>query len=1019
MSERDLVAVGIDAMVPLRLERAPAWDDVLARAGLGPSVTNLPSAATRRRRVRRLVLALTIAVVTLAIASAVAAAFGQDVFGGLSSWLDGAPGEPAPPAQQNAFAQRNGASYASFPTHTRLRLLDTQHVRGQSFALLGFRDGGSLCLRLVPTHAPALGGVNQCVTLRELRRSPVPAVVASTAYYPIAGGRVAAVFGFADDTVHSVRVTHATGGAQTVRAINNIFLALHAGPSDPIYDPVVQVSATLRTGASIVLPFTTLGAPVQSQVPSYLRYEAVRLPGPTRQEATLPRTEIGWLDRRERRGGPFVPSLRAYGPTSRQVVFARSVQPDPYDAYRIGLAVLRVRQVSRPFDFTWVKRSADARPHRVRLRPGMLLLCSDELFPLRRAPTFNNCVLHARSSGLFPAGHVLTVDRMYREAFTRVSGLAADGVSEIELYLASGRVIPAGLHDNAYTVEAPSAQWPAKLVALDRHGRPLGVYSIDSQKSRAVIAPCPPAVLPAGPAAATPPYERLDLLTGTVDGHVVLGRTAASIASALGKPNAYRGQDLLYGPVSKGNAALTIHLAPSGPAARAVWLEVTDARATGRRLGRVLAMQPIVLQQRIAAAYPALEHAAPYGSAPALLGCTGTFRSRRRPLEVAFGLDPSRPARTFVRISDTHPAGSKTAAPATSSTIAFSEGTERTGFRIALASPNGVVRVTHLASASQVPLAPIWAPDGSQFLAVDDRGIFVVSATGSDTIRVSGVTSGYEDVAWSPDSRRIAFHDNNMLFVVNADGSGGLERLTRYADRGWAWAPDGKRIAYVGISAGGRRALFIVNTVGSPQPRRIDVSIPGGGPAPSYFTPTWSPDGTRLAFECCANGYQPDGNWIYLVSPSGSGLTRAYEGDIRGWSPDGRSFLVSRGFNALWKLFLVRSDGTFVARVPACSSGCGYVAWSPDSKSIIYNEQRRIYVARVDGSMRRAVVTSHRAFPQLSVSADGSTIAYVDESPRGRARRLSIVRIDGSHRRVVVESSTVGFWNPAWRPRPR
>jgi Tol biopolymer transport system component len=108
-----------------------------------------------------------------------------------------------------------------------------------------------------------------------------------------------------------------------------------------------------------------------------------------------------------------------------------------------------------------------------------------------------------------------------------------------------------------------------------------------------------------------------------------------------------------------------------------------------------------------------------------------------------------------------------------------------------------------------------------------------------------------------------------------------------------------------------------------------------------------------------------------------------------------------------------------VARVPACSSGCGYVAWSPDSKSIIYNEQRRIYVARVDGSIRRAVVTSHRAFPQLSVSADGSTIAYVDESPRGRARRLSIVRIDGSHRRVVVESSTVGFWNPAWRPRPR
>ena len=496
MSERDLVAVGMDALVPLRLERAPAWDDVLARAGLRPTVTSVPAccaAATSRqaprtrsrdrcrdaRRSRRLLRRL----------SATMCSEG--------SARGSAEPRASPRRRRSRTHSHNGTARRTRRSRLtrRLRLLDTQRVRGKSFTLLGFRDGGSLCLRLVPTDAPALGGVNQCVTLRELRRSPVPAVVASTAYYPIAGGRVAAVFGFADDTVHSVRVTHATGGAQTVRAVNNVFLALHAGPSDPIYDPVVQVTARLRTGASIVLPFTTLGALVQSQVPSYLRYEAVRLPGPTRQEATLPRVEIGWLDRRERRGGPFVPSLKAYGPKSRQVVFARSVQPDPDDAYRIGLAVIRVRTVSPPFDFTWVKRSADARPHRVRLRPGMLLLCSDELFPLRPAPIFNNCVLHARSSGLFPAGHVLTVNRMYREAFTRVSGLAADGVSEIDLYLASGRVIPAGLRDNAYTVEAPSAQWPAKLVAFDRHGRPLGVYPIDSQKSRAVIAPCPPAVL--------------------------------------------------------------------------------------------------------------------------------------------------------------------------------------------------------------------------------------------------------------------------------------------------------------------------------------------------------------------------------------------------------------------------------------------------------------------------------------------------------------------------------------------
>ncbi len=55
MSERDLVAVGMDALVPLRLERTPAWDDVLARAGLRPAVTNrspVRAAATSRQAAR-------------------------------------------------------------------------------------------------------------------------------------------------------------------------------------------------------------------------------------------------------------------------------------------------------------------------------------------------------------------------------------------------------------------------------------------------------------------------------------------------------------------------------------------------------------------------------------------------------------------------------------------------------------------------------------------------------------------------------------------------------------------------------------------------------------------------------------------------------------------------------------------------------------------------------------------------------------------------------------------------------
>jgi Tol biopolymer transport system component len=1010
VNERDLVAAGMNALVPLRLDRTPAWDDVLARAGLTPHAMRPPRRA-RRRVMRRLAFVLAAVVATLVIGSAVAAALGHSVFGGLGSWLGGVPGQPAPPAQQRAFTWRNGASYAAFPVHTTLRLLDTQTVRGKSFSLLGFRDGGSLCLRVVPTRA-AVPGVNQCVTLRELQRSSAPALVVSTAYYPIRGGRVGAVFGFADDTVRSVRVVHAAGGARIVPVVDNVFLVLNAGPTDPIYDPIVQVSVQQRSGKSVVLPFTTLGALARSTVPSYLRYDTIHLPGPTRQEAALPRAEIRWLDRRETRGRLFTPSLKAYGPNARVVEFGRSVQPDPDDPYRIGLSVMRVDRVQDPFEFTWVKGSASTRPHRVRLRPGTVLLCADELFPLRPTPRFNNCVLNAGSSALFPPGHVLTVLRMYREAFTRVSGLAADGVREVDLYLASGRVIPAALRDNAYTVQAPSTQWPAKLVALDRNRHVLEVDLIDAQKTKAVIAPCPSAQRVRVPPAAAAPYDRIDLATGAVGGRIVLGERTAAVIRALGRPTARRGADFVYGADS-----LIVHFARSGGASRAVSLEVRDPRASDSRVGRLLRLQPIALQRRIAAAYPELEHVFPYGSEPTLLGCTGTFRSRRRAVEVAFGLDPTRRSRTFVRLSDVRAGG--TVAPLLrrrSSTLAFVEGRQGRGFRVDLVRPDGTVKTARPTSDRTIPPTPLWAPDGSAFLVNDNRGIVVVAADGASETRVVGLTSSYdEDVAWSPDSRHIAFRDDNMLFVVDSDGSGGLERLAPYADDGWTWSPDGTRIAYVGVTRSGRKALFVVTASGAHRLRHVAVSIPGIA-SPSVSRPTWSPDGKRIAFECCSNGYQPQGNWIYLIRPDGRGLTRT-RGDIRGWSPDGRLLLASHGFNSLRELFLMRSDGSFVRRLPICANGCGPVAWLPDGKRIVYAEIRRIEVADVDGTRGRVIAVVHSPFVGFAISPDGTTIAYVDgSSPREHNRLLISVDIDGSHRRIVARSSVSRLWSPAWQP---
>jgi hypothetical protein len=189
-----------------------------------------------------------------------------------------------------------------------------------------------------------------------------------------------------------------------------------------------------------------------------------------------------------------------------------------------------------------------------------------------------------------------------------------------------------------------------------------------------------------------------------------------------------------------------------------------------------------------------------------------------------------------------------------------------------------------------------------------------------------------EHPQWSPDGSTIVFQrrlggtKGPGVFVVNADGSG-LRRVTNL--RGWypTWSQDGSRIAFASPTVG----LFVVNQDGSGLHQILSC------PAEHCHTPVqlaWSPDGSEIAF---ANVYPPEE--IAAVRPDGSGLhpiiACAQLGCGNVWSPvwskDGKrlAFIAQTGHGAVTnqaRIYTVDRDGGGPREVAGVGSGYGF-AW--------------------------------------------------------------------------------------------
>ena len=227
-----------------------------------------------------------------------------------------------------------------------------------------------------------------------------------------------------------------------------------------------------------------------------------------------------------------------------------------------------------------------------------------------------------------------------------------------------------------------------------------------------------------------------------------------------------------------------------------------------------------------------------------------------------------------------------------------------------------------LTSRPGTAASPAWAPDGRQIIFTATRDglsqIAVMHSDGTQRRDLAPSRSAQRDPAWSPDGRLIAFLSKASggyfdLYVIGPDGqhlrhvptpvpsfqpdvteftwlpdgrlaytsrSGlsqeGLSVTTvngeehQYLGSGSspAWAPDGRRYAFV-VSHSGAPEIY-VRTVGAKAVRLVDPSL-------SPVRPAWSPDGREIAFLLLGGGTVT----LAVADPNGGNLRRL-AGDVYG-----------------------------------------------------------------------------------------------------------------------------------------
>jgi TolB protein len=192
--------------------------------------------------------------------------------------------------------------------------------------------------------------------------------------------------------------------------------------------------------------------------------------------------------------------------------------------------------------------------------------------------------------------------------------------------------------------------------------------------------------------------------------------------------------------------------------------------------------------------------------------------------------------------------------------------------------------------------SPAISPDGSKIAFTSNRfgtrEIYILDLASNTLTQMTNSLAYEGTIDWSPDGSYIVYdvyqneHFDLIIQSVNDQAEAPIQ-LTDGTTNNFqpSWSPDGSEIAFVSDRSG-RNAIWLAR-LQNPDDRFIEVA---GSTNADYTNPVWSPNGTKLAVSRHQNNFE-----IVLIEPLESSTEPLVigSGENPAWMPDGSGILAT------------------------------------------------------------------------------------------------------------------------------